>query len=152
MLIDAYCSPNHYPFHPPSKYTHTHTHPYRERLYHGCWVGKIWSWLLLQVMLHHVILTFNTLATPFILTTPFTPSTLIHFFPPPIHPPHPFLVPSLPGSGKTFAFALPALQSLLTQEEEGYVRLPRRPRCIILVPTRELARQVLDTLHNITHF
>ena len=25
MLIDAYCSPNHYPFHPPSKYTHTHT-------------------------------------------------------------------------------------------------------------------------------
>ena len=53
------------------------------------------------------------------------------------------------GSGKTLAFALPALQSLLTQEDEGYVRMPRRPRCVILVPTRELARQVSHILHHI---
>jgi ATP-dependent RNA helicase RhlE len=41
------------------------------------------------------------------------------------------------GTGKTAAFALPVLQKL---HQEG--RRSRRPRCLILTPTRELAAQV----------
>ena len=43
------------------------------------------------------------------------------------------------GSGKTLAFGLPVLQLVKTAES-------RRPRAIILVPTRELATQVCDEL------
>ena len=42
------------------------------------------------------------------------------------------------GSGKTVAFALPTVALLST----GARRQPRRPRAMILVPTRELAAQV----------
>jgi superfamily II DNA/RNA helicase len=43
------------------------------------------------------------------------------------------------GSGKTLAFGLPVLQTVKTAE-------PRRPRALILVPTRELATQVREEL------
>jgi superfamily II DNA/RNA helicase len=43
------------------------------------------------------------------------------------------------GSGKTLAFGLPLLQRLAQAE-------PRRPRGLVLVPTRELALQVHDVL------
>jgi superfamily II DNA/RNA helicase len=43
------------------------------------------------------------------------------------------------GSGKTLAFGLPVLQTVKPAE-------PRRPRALILVPTRELATQVRDEL------
>ncbi|MCD9622308.1 DEAD/DEAH box helicase [Rhabdothermincola salaria] len=43
------------------------------------------------------------------------------------------------GSGKTLAFGLPVLERVKSAE-------PRRPRAIILVPTRELAVQVRDEL------
>ena len=43
------------------------------------------------------------------------------------------------GSGKTLAFGLPVLQTVKPAE-------PRRPRALILVPTRELATQVCDEL------
>ena len=43
------------------------------------------------------------------------------------------------GSGKTLAFGLPVLQKVEPAE-------PRRPRALILVPTRELATQVSDEL------
>jgi superfamily II DNA/RNA helicase len=43
------------------------------------------------------------------------------------------------GSGKTLAFGLPVLEKVKTAE-------PRRPRALILVPTRELAVQVRDEL------
>ena len=39
------------------------------------------------------------------------------------------------GSGKTLAFALPVVARLA---ESGSVRSPRRPRSLVLVPTREL--------------
>ena len=48
------------------------------------------------------------------------------------------------GSGKTLAYTLPVIQSLLLHEGNGYVRQDKRPRCLVLVPTRELARQVLS--------
>ncbi|MBV9662254.1 MAG: DEAD/DEAH box helicase [Acidimicrobiales bacterium] len=46
------------------------------------------------------------------------------------------------GSGKTLAFGLPLLQRLAGEE----VKPGRAPRGLVLVPTRELARQVADVL------
>jgi superfamily II DNA/RNA helicase len=46
------------------------------------------------------------------------------------------------GSGKTLAFGLP----LLARLADGERARPRRPRALILVPTRELAMQVADAL------
>ena len=48
------------------------------------------------------------------------------------------------GSGKTLAFGLPMLIRTATA---GGGRLTRRPRGLVLVPTRELADQVHDELH-----
>ncbi|MCU1500918.1 MAG: putative ATP-dependent helicase, partial [Ilumatobacteraceae bacterium] len=44
------------------------------------------------------------------------------------------------GSGKTLAFGVPMLARLLGTGE------PRRPRALVLVPTRELALQVSEVL------
>ena len=35
---------------------------------------------------------------------------------------------------------------------QGYERQIRRPRCIILVPTRDLARQILGSIKDLSHF
>ncbi len=45
------------------------------------------------------------------------------------------------GTGKTAAFALPVLHSM-----EG-IGTGRAPRCLVLVPTRELAMQVSEAMH-----
>jgi superfamily II DNA/RNA helicase len=45
------------------------------------------------------------------------------------------------GSGKTLAFGLPLIARL-----EGSIANPRRPRGLVLVPTRELAMQVTDAI------
>lgn len=69
------------------------------------------------------------------------------------------------GSGKTLAYLLPIVQSLRAQElmasslenpalsAEALTRLrrPRRPRALILAPTRELARQILGVLKTLGH-
>ncbi|MFD1824663.1 DEAD/DEAH box helicase [Mumia zhuanghuii] len=47
------------------------------------------------------------------------------------------------GSGKTVAFSLPTLAVLASSERP---RRSKQPRALILVPTRELAVQVLETL------
>lgn len=47
------------------------------------------------------------------------------------------------GSGKTVAFALPLLSALASS---GRPRRPGKPRALILVPTRELAAQVHETV------
>ncbi|MFZ1287565.1 MAG: DEAD/DEAH box helicase, partial [Candidatus Phosphoribacter sp.] len=52
------------------------------------------------------------------------------------------------GSGKTLAFGLPTLARLLA---DGSGRVPRRPRALVLVPTRELAMQVSDALEPLVH-
>ena len=46
------------------------------------------------------------------------------------------------GSGKTVAFAVPTVMAL---DASGAKRQPHRPRALVLVPTRELARQVAAT-------
>ncbi|HRC13690.1 MAG TPA: DEAD/DEAH box helicase, partial [Dermatophilaceae bacterium] len=52
------------------------------------------------------------------------------------------------GSGKTLAFGLPMLARL---SADGSGRVPRRPRALVLVPTRELAMQVSDALEPLVH-
>ncbi|HET6529017.1 MAG TPA: DEAD/DEAH box helicase, partial [Actinoplanes sp.] len=47
------------------------------------------------------------------------------------------------GSGKTYAFAIPLVARLAAS---GTQRRPRRPRALILAPTRELASQIDATL------
>jgi len=50
------------------------------------------------------------------------------------------------GSGKTLAFSLPLLARLAGRRSES-----RHPRGIVLVPTRELAMQVHDSLEPLAH-
>jgi superfamily II DNA/RNA helicase len=49
------------------------------------------------------------------------------------------------GSGKTAAFSLPLLQRLAAEPAQA----PRRMRALVLVPTRELAAQVGETLRSL---
>ncbi|WP_336276571.1 DEAD/DEAH box helicase [Bartonella sp. CB178] len=51
------------------------------------------------------------------------------------------------GSGKTLAFSLPILSKILTL---GNKRSPRTARVLILVPTRELAAQINETIRSVT--
>jgi ATP-dependent RNA helicase DDX21 len=48
------------------------------------------------------------------------------------------------GSGKTLAFSLPVIESLIKAHKEFAGRPPmgRAPKCIVMAPTRELAKQV----------
>lgn len=60
------------------------------------------------------------------------------------------------GSGKTFAYLLPVVQALknaeaLRTESDPPLRLRRRPRALVLVPTRELADQVLAVGRALAH-
>lgn len=50
------------------------------------------------------------------------------------------------GSGKTLAFGLPLLARLAGRRSD-----PRRPRAVVLVPTRELAMQVHDAIEPLAH-
>jgi len=59
---------------------------------------------------------------------------------------HDVLATSATGSGKTAAYALPLLQRLA----QAQAPLRQRPvRCLVLVPTRELASQVSDLWHDL---
>jgi ATP-dependent RNA helicase RhlE len=57
---------------------------------------------------------------------------------------HDLLAAAQTGTGKTAAFALPLLQKLSTGRETQ----TRRPRALVLTPTRELAAQVNDNLRD----
>src|SRR6202012_1899710 len=52
------------------------------------------------------------------------------------------------GSGKTLGFGLPLLTRLVSGSNK---RTPGAPRGLVLVPTRELARQVADELSPLGH-
>ncbi|XP_065881668.1 DEAD-box ATP-dependent RNA helicase 39-like [Euphorbia lathyris] len=56
------------------------------------------------------------------------------------------------GSGKTLAYMLPLVQ-LLRQDESllGKLVKPRRPRAVVLCPTRELSEQVFRVAKSISH-
>ena len=47
------------------------------------------------------------------------------------------------GSGKTLAYLTPLFQRFVVEEGEGSSKsFPKKPRCLIMVPTSELAAQV----------
>ncbi len=46
------------------------------------------------------------------------------------------------GSGKTLAFALPVVEKILAARRANKPMRGRAPQCIVLAPTRELAKQV----------
>lgn len=53
------------------------------------------------------------------------------------------------GTGKTAAFALPTLDYLLEHME---LRKPKKPRVLVLAPTRELASQIADSFREYSKF
>lgn len=56
------------------------------------------------------------------------------------------------GSGKTLAYMLPLAQLLRRDESlSGMVIKPRRPRAVVLCPTRELSEQVFHVAKSISH-
>ncbi|AER57511.1 DEAD/DEAH box helicase [Pseudoxanthomonas spadix] len=55
------------------------------------------------------------------------------------------------GTGKTAAFGLPLLQHLGTHPQ-AVTRGPRRPRALVLTPTRELATQVHESLRDYSKY
>ena len=58
------------------------------------------------------------------------------------HPPSDFLISAPTGSGKTLAYAIPIVEILKTRH------VPRL-RCLIILPTRDLAVQVKETLDGV---
>ncbi|GAA4287811.1 DEAD/DEAH box helicase [Georgenia daeguensis] len=52
------------------------------------------------------------------------------------------------GTGKTLGFGIPLLQNLVGPGEEGWETLdaPGKPQALVIVPTRELAKQVAEDL------
>lgn len=56
------------------------------------------------------------------------------------------------GSGKTLAYMLPLVQLLRRDEAKvGMQSKPKRPRAVILCPTRELSEQVFQVAKSISH-
>jgi superfamily II DNA/RNA helicase len=56
------------------------------------------------------------------------------------------------GSGKTLAYALPVLHMLKVLENEGHpITVERKPRAVVIVPTRELGEQVSRVFKPFTH-
>ena len=52
------------------------------------------------------------------------------------------------GPGKTLGFGLPVLEDVIAPDEEGYEDLlnPNKPQALIILPTRELTKQVAQDL------
>ena len=61
---------------------------------------------------------------------------------------HDLLAGAQTGTGKTAAFALPLLQKLGVETEFAQRNATRRPRALVLVPTRELAAQVQESFRD----
>ena len=52
------------------------------------------------------------------------------------------------GTGKTLGFGIPVLEDVIAPDEEGYDELlnPNQPQALIILPTRELTKQVAQDL------
>ena len=63
-----------------------------------------------------------------------------------------FLVASHTGSGKTLSYLLPVIQQMKDAERETGARAkPKRPRVLVVGPTRELAEQVRSVAKAVSH-
>jgi len=84
-----------------------------------------------------------------------TPSTIQRIAIPQIMSGGNIVVAAVTGSGKTLSYVLPVVNALKAQEtvsDQIIIRKPGRPRAIILVPTRELASQVLKVIKTVSHY
>ncbi|WP_434212943.1 DEAD/DEAH box helicase [[Pseudomonas] boreopolis] len=79
-----------------------------------------------------------------------TPTPIQHQAIPLVLEGHDLLAGAQTGTGKTAAFGLPLLQHLGTAPQA--VNGPRKPRALILTPTRELATQVHDSLRGYSKY
>ena len=54
------------------------------------------------------------------------------------------------GTGKTLGFGIPVLEDVIAPDEEGYDELlnPNQPQALIILPTRELTKQVAQDLRD----
>lgn len=79
---------------------------------------------------------------------------IIHPFPiqaltlPPALDRHDIIGQAKTGTGKTLGFGIPVLEDVIAPDEEGYDTLlnPNKPQAMIILPTRELTKQVGDDL------
>lgn len=79
---------------------------------------------------------------------------IIHPFPiqaltlPPALDRHDIIGQAKTGTGKTLGFGIPVLEDVIAPDEEGYEELlnPNQPQAMIILPTRELTKQVGDDL------
>ncbi|WIA29127.1 hypothetical protein OEZ86_011638 [Tetradesmus obliquus] len=63
-----------------------------------------------------------------------------------------FLLCSQTGSGKTMAYLLPVVHMLKQREqEEGYMRRAKRPKIVVLGPTKELTEQIASVAKSLCH-
>lgn len=62
------------------------------------------------------------------------------------------LLASHTGSGKTLAYLLPLVKHLKEQETKGASTRPKRPRALVLGPTRELTDQILTVAKGLSHY
>lgn len=63
-----------------------------------------------------------------------------------------FMLASHTGSGKTLAYLLPIVQALKENEAvHGAPTKPRRPKALVLGPTRELAQQIYGVAKSLAH-
>lgn len=63
-----------------------------------------------------------------------------------------FQIASHTGSGKTLAYLLPLVQKLKQDEAAGHVPAIKRPRALILAPTKELSEQITRVAKTLSHF
>jgi ATP-dependent RNA helicase RhlE len=59
---------------------------------------------------------------------------------------HDLMATAQTGTGKTAGFTLPILQRLVSCPKDHLTRVSKKPRVLVLVPTRELAIQVEDSV------
>lgn len=79
---------------------------------------------------------------------------IIHPFPiqaltlPPALDRHDIIGQAKTGTGKTLGFGIPVLEDVIAPDEQGYDELlnPNQPQAMIILPTRELTKQVGDDL------
>ena len=116
---------------------------------HGRSAGRrsLWDTLPVSVVPTENLPSFRELGLPAPLVSALTARGLATPFPiqaatiPDVLAGRDLLGRAATGSGKTLAFGLPLIARLA-----GSTSAPRRPRGLILVPTRELAMQVTDAL------
>ncbi|GAX78605.1 hypothetical protein CEUSTIGMA_g6044.t1 [Chlamydomonas eustigma] len=62
-----------------------------------------------------------------------------------------YVLASHTGSGKTLSYLLPLVHLIKLQEQDGFIPKPKRPRVLILGPTKELAEQIAGVAKALCH-